>query len=207
MMSNVKFWKASWLVGLSAVLALSGTTAAQADPVEETGAFCWHEQVTEVEACASSAQALADTVLLEYGIQILAPVSDPEAAAEYVPSDAAIAEAASNNAQARGGVSPLATYVIGAFYAETNLGGESLVVTTGKTSNPCSTPGSYTYGYGNFAARWNDRVSSFEGFGHCGFRLFADANYGGSVYGPYFSKYTLGAFNNLASSYEAQKVR
>jgi len=192
------------LVGTSAVLALGGTAAAQAsetDPSSEpsSGTFCWHEQITEREACADSSQELADTVLLEYGLRILGPVSEPDAAEAYEPSSAALSLAAR-------AASPAATYVIGAFYTEPGLTGSSKVVTTGVTSNPCAQAGSYTYGYGNFVALWNDATSSFEGYGHCGFRLYWDADYTGSVYGPYFSRHSLGVFDNQASSFEAQKT-
>lgn len=206
MRSKINVWKAGGLLGASALLALAGTTAAQADPLEETNAFCWHEQVTELEACADSAQELADAVLLKHGILILGPESEPEAAAAYAPSVTATAEFAATVEQARGGVSPAATYLIGALYVNTNRTGTSEVVTTNVTSNPCSSPGSYVYGYRSLGGSWNDVISSFEGFGHCGFRLFADANFGGSIYGPYFLKNTLGPFDNLASSYEAQKI-
>jgi len=198
------------VAGLSlALLAAGGLPANAATPAPEPApapqAFCWHEQVTEREACADTAQQLADTVLLTYGVRILGPATEPKAGASFVPSASAIA--ASGQAAGKAGKAPAgvaASYLIGALYTDAGYGGSLKVLATGQTSNPCSSPGSYTYGYGNLTLGWNDAVSSFEGYGHCGFRLFYDANYGGSVYGPYFAKSTLGPFNNQASSYEAQ---
>ena len=48
---------------------------------------------------------------------------------------------------------------------------------------------------------WNDRISSFQGFGNCETKLYQNGDFTGSTYGPVFATDYVGAtMNDEASS-------
>jgi hypothetical protein len=55
--------------------------------------------------------------------------------------------------------------------------------------------GSYT-----LPSSWNDRISSFQGFGNCETRLYQNGDYTGSTYGPIFATDDVGATMNDETS-------
>lgn len=98
---------------------------------------------------------------------------------------------------ARGGVTPLATYVLATFYADANKTGSSVNITT-TISTMCTT---HSYTGNSMPSGWNDRVSSFQSFGTCKTRLSENINQGGASFGPVVSANSLGVMNDAASSY------
>ncbi|MDO9396354.1 MAG: hypothetical protein Q7T71_07410 [Herbiconiux sp.] len=59
---------------------------------------------------------------------------------------------------------------------------------------------------GVFGATWNDRVSSFDGYGMCGCEMWSDGGFAGSKFGPSGGAGVLVAFNDQASSLKVRKV-
>ena len=55
--------------------------------------------------------------------------------------------------------------------------------------------GSYT-----LPSSWNDRISSFQGFGNCETRLYQNGDFTGSTYGPAFATDNVGATMNDQTS-------
>jgi hypothetical protein len=171
--------------------------AAVVDPNQN----CWLNVVTEEEACAESQEALATLLLEEYNLTI---------EGEDVPAELQ----ASTSDLARGAITPQATYILGIIYDNANYStaaGSYTLTTT--VSNPCNQAGNYTYGnvpslgaLGGIGSNWNDRISSLQGYGHCGFKLYADNNYAGSTYAARAAAPTMGAFQNQASSLDTRKV-
>lgn len=156
---------------------------------------CWLEVDTGHEACAANPRALAELIASRYSSRIEGPASEPEAGAPFaLPS-------------APSGSAPLtSTYILGAHYFDADFSGTSRTITESVEPNPCDQPGSYVFGFEGNLGGWDNQISSFEGFGHCGFRFFADSNFAGSAFGPAGATARLGAFNDQASSFDTHKV-
>jgi hypothetical protein len=107
---------------------------------------------------------------------------------------------------------PLASYLLGKWFSEPNYTGASWAHTTTATSSPCAIPQDYLYGQVDnlglisLIDHWDNRLSSFRGYNHCGFQLFSGNNLTGSSYGPPLNAPDLGAFDNLANSLRMRYV-
>ncbi|MGC4174004.1 peptidase inhibitor family I36 protein [Demequina sp.] len=95
-------------------------------------------------------------------------------------------------------IEPYASYYIATFYEDASYGGASVNVTS---SNSTLCVGYHYYG-SSMPSGWNDRVSSFKGYGTCKVKLYKDAAYGGATYGPFASSSSIGSMNDEASSYQ-----
>ncbi len=128
--------------------------------------------------------------------------ADTDAFAHFDTYDkfvAASGVAPSQGVGARSEVEPYAAYVFATFYEDASYGGASVNVTTSKSAM-CA--GYIIYGTA-MPSGWNDRVSSFKGYGTCKIKLFSNPGYGGSTFGPYASASSIGSMNDEASSYQA----
>ena len=191
--------------GLAVCPAVSaGATSLSAVEGEGVGGgeACWFEAEGR-SACASTQEELAQLVHDEFGVMFVAPASGralPESL--QLPSLAADAQLLD------------ATYVMGILHADGGMSGDSFTHTTSLKSEPCDSYGDYVYGGvenlnvidGYFGTSWNDRISSFEGYGMCGYEMWSDGGWAGSSFGPSGSAGVLGAFNDQASSLKVRKV-
>lgn len=180
----------------SALVCCGAAALPEASPVPHAGQqACWLEVDTGREACAPDAHALARLLASEFDTAIAGPEAEPDAAAPFAlttPPPTSV---------------PLtATYILGIHYFDAEFSGTSRTITESVDANPCNQPGSYVFGFEGTLGSWDDQVSSFEGYGHCGFRFFADANFAGSTFGPSGSTTRMGAFNDQASSFDTHKV-
>lgn len=116
----------------------------------------------------------------------------------YEEFAAASGIATAARATADGVTEPYATYILAVFYENASYGGASYNITT-SNSSLCS--GFHYYG-SSMPSGWNDRVSSFDAYGTCRVKFWADAGYGGSTYGPSTGSSSMGAMNDEASSYQ-----
>lgn len=169
-----------------AVLGTIGFAApASAQPTAEpTTETCWLDADTGSFECFADREAWLAALAERGYVLIIRDVADDETA----PLD-------EENA-ARGGFGTLAVYLLATLYQDINHGGAGLNITTG-SAFLCSG----TDYNGNMPPGWNDAVSSFESYGGCRTRLASNINQGGSFYGPFTSALSLGAFNDIASSY------
>ncbi|MGC4174482.1 hypothetical protein [Demequina sp.] len=115
-------------------------------------------------------------------------------------ADFAEASGVAPTGAARGSASiePYATYILAVFYEDAAYGGASYNITT-SNSSLCS--GFHYYG-SSMPSGWNDRVSSFDAYGTCRVKIWADAGYSGSTYGPSTGASSMGSMNDQASSYQ-----
>lgn len=100
--------------------------------------------------------------------------------------------------RARVSIEPYATYILAVFYEHASYGGASYNITTSNSSR-CS--GFHYYG-SSMPSGWNDRISSFDAYGTCRVKLWANTGYGGATYGPSAGASSLGSMNDEASSYQ-----
>lgn len=162
----------------TAVLGMSIATAAPAYASEETDTeTCWFDSDTEVTQCFEDDEAFVAAVEEQTGGVLV--LAGEEASA------------------ARGGITPLATYVLATFYADANKTGATVNITT-SISTMCTT---HSFTGNSMPSGWNDRVSSFQPYGTCKTRLSENINQGGSSFGPQVSANSLGVMNDAASSY------
>jgi hypothetical protein len=163
------------LVLVTAVLALGGAAApASADDGSTKTAACWVDADRGVTQCFSSPAAMQDAVRAQTG-------------GTFVRQTSALARPA--------GV--LAVYVIADLYTNASYGGTVTSITS-SSSTICTTG---TGKLGNLSGVSNNSTSSFRSYLGCVTRLYDGAGQGGSSYGPAVSAASLGAFNDLASSY------
>lgn len=162
---------------LGLTLLAAGPAHAEPADVEPSGT-CWFNTDDEQTQCFANDVAFEAAVEDQTGGVLLL-------AGEQAP-------------QARGGVQPLATYIIATLYVDSNYGGSSLVVTTGY-STLCT---AHSY-YGNsMPTGWANVVSSFHSYGTCKTRLSANNSQFGAQYGPYAnSSYVGDVMNDNAQSY------
>ncbi|TFC29173.1 hypothetical protein E3O55_09875 [Cryobacterium sp. MDB1-18-2] len=191
------------LIGGVSTSASASTLIPSATKAPATQA-CWDDAATGQSACADSQPALALKLLNDYNV-----VLEGE-----VPS-ALKAPAAALSARAAARTTALTSnYLMATWYDGDAYTGDSWAHTTSATSNPCPSPGSYTYGdipnlvtFIPLSGGWSDRISSYQGYNHCSLRLWLDVNFSGSSYGPVKYAPNLGAFNNQASSLDVQYVK
>jgi hypothetical protein len=168
-----------------ATLGIVGfASPANAQPTgDDTAGVCWLDTDTEAYECFESQQAWEEA-LAERGYVLVY--------LEEAPSAQEVEELGA----ARGGAGLLTIYVLSIMYEDASYGGDSIGVTT---TNPAYCSGtSYS---GNMPAGFNDAVSSFQSYLGCRTRLAQNTGQGGSLYGPFTSASSLGAFNDTASSY------
>lgn len=222
MRAKGKFGRAAFGAAVVVAFLFAQPVAANAAPTPEPVAeaefevetHCFSDVVTGVSECAPTQRELADELLIEHGVEI----AGTDVPARLKPSKAAKAEVERrHNDASRVDGAPLtdvtiqATYILGTIYSDPSYTGSSHTHSANLTSAPCAQAGSYSYGaFSNMSfawpTLWNDKVSSYQGYGNCGFRLFADAGFQGSIYGPKKLAPTLGPMNNQTSSMDTQKV-
>ncbi|MCM3658888.1 hypothetical protein M3147_16650 [Agromyces mediolanus] len=155
--------------------------------------------------CADTAQELADELLLEHGIEIVALPEDPETDDALQPSPDTRQAFELGEARSVGTHAAKQTFLMGAYWAGKNYAGKKWNLTTQQSPGfvPCAFYGNFTYGrFGDLTGYGNDDVESVQSYGQCAIKLFVDTKYRGSMYGPTTAATTLGAFNNMASSIE-----
>lgn len=163
----------------AAVLGMSIVGAAPAYAAEEESTeTCWLNLDNDVLQCFENEATFEAAVEEQTGGPVMT-------------GDEAEAAAA-----ARGGVTPMATYVGAIFYENINYGGASLNITT-------TNPGICTavFWSNNFPAGWDNRVSSFRSFATCKTRISENLNQGGASLGPIVNASSVGVLNDQASSY------
>lgn len=187
------------------LLLLTGAASASADEsvnaTDESTQVCWGDVATGNTACAATDEELAVKIYEEFNTVI---VGDAPASLKLPDSQRTAADEAT--------AAPLASYLLGKWYADANYSGAAWVHTTTATSTPCAIPQDYLYGQVDNLALislidpWNNRISSFQGYNHCGFQLWSGNNITGSSYGPVLNAPNLGAFDNQANSLRMRYV-
>ena len=94
------------------------------------------------------------------------------------------------------GVSLAASSHLVDLYDAANRTGSSYALYGSACDTNADADGSYA-----LPSAWNDRISSFQGFGNCETKLFENGDYTGNTYGPIFATDYVGAtLNDEASS-------
>ena len=92
-------------------------------------------------------------------------------------------------------ISPTATsHLVDLYDAANRTGAYYALYGPACDTNP-DVDGSYT-----LASSWNDRISSFQGFGNCETRLYQNGDFTGNTYGPVFATDYVGATMNDEAS-------
>lgn len=180
-----------------------GPANASASSAEALVDHCWFDLVTDQSACASTKEELAQKVFDEFGLFF------EVVGGEDLPAELEVAGAdAQENSLSRGGFVVQATYILGTYYTDPNYTGSSRTVTANLSTTPCRAPGSYTYGSLSQLPyfSWNDNIESYQGYGNCSFRFYADGGFMGSTYGPVKYAPSMGSFANQASSFDTRYV-
>lgn len=194
---------ASVAIALS-LFAPSAAQAATSAPTPSPATACWGDVVSGETECASTQQELAEKIYVEHGVVF----------SGEVPSELKL-PAARQEQIARTAMAPASTqasYIMGVWYDGKNRTGSSWTHST-DVANPCSRPGSYTYGQlGSLRLalfginNWDNRIRSFVGQNHCGFKLWSESSFQGSTYGPKHLANDLGAMDKQASSLSVEYV-
>lgn len=163
-------------VAVAAALALVAVAAPAAADDEEQDCVLWVDE--EVVVCVPHGEDLAAAFTEQTGLV-------------RVPSGTEVEE---------DGFGPSAVYDLVTYYANASYGGASFTLTR---NTPCN--GVTLSSVSNLGTVGLDNaVSSFQGWGTCTARLYADTSYGGSTYGYAASASSLGAFDDVASSTRAR---
>jgi hypothetical protein len=163
------------LILVTAVLALGGAAApASADDGGAKTAACWVDADRGVTQCFTSVGAMQDAVRTQTGGTLVRQTS-------------ALARPA--------GV--LAVYVIADLYTNASYGG-TITSITSSSSTICTTG---TGKLGNLSGMSNNSTSSVKSYLGCVTTLYDGTGQTGTSYGPVVNAAGVGAFNDLASSY------
>lgn len=177
--------------GLSILLvaALVGVASpATADTTPEPVGACYVDVVTGASGCYESQSELA-AALSRQGTQLV--VGQPTS------SDAVSKKGLPVAPQWDSAIAPRASYLLANVYENTTSGGASLAFTS-PYSSLCA---SYSYTTNVMPAGWDNRVSSFQGYGGCKVKIYEAPNLGvGATYGPIPYAATVGAMNDQTSS-------
>lgn len=146
---------------------------AQAAPHGKPGEACWLDSGTGITRCFADEAALEDAVAASGRV--------------LVEEDSSFA--------ARQPAGVLASFVIARFYDGSSYTSSTFVIT-----NPSSTVCASSSVLGNLPA-FNDRVSSFHSYFGCTTRIYENNGQGGAGFGWFADAATVGALDNLASSY------
>jgi hypothetical protein len=93
-------------------------------------------------------------------------------------------------------LTPQTTFVLGTIYSYPSYGGRSLDLVG--VGGPCP---ANIYSFASLASLgWDNDIDSFRSYSSCRTTLYENANYGGSHYGPYVNKTSIGIMANNASS-------
>lgn len=166
------------MVVLVAAIIGTGTIGASplqgsADDSEDT---CWYNADTDVTQCFQDRDAFEAAVEAQTG-GVLLHAGDPPPAA-------------------RGGATTQATYVLAKLYANSDMLGASISITT-SISTMCTT---HHFTWNAMPTGWNDRVSAFYGYGTCKVQVYEHTYRQGATYGPRAVSVTLGVMNDATSS-------
>jgi hypothetical protein len=160
---------------LTAGILMFGATPATAAPsdAKPSNNACWLNLDNGVTQCFANHDALEDAVLEQTGLPLLT-------ADEVV---------------AGRGVTPLATFVLATFFADASYGGGSTNATS--SSSTTCTAGST----GANLTAFNNVTSSFKSFFGCSTKIWDNFGQAGSSFGFAVNAPTVGAMNDLASSF------
>jgi hypothetical protein len=100
---------------------------------------------------------------------------------------------------------PVNAAEIGRLYEHAERAGASTVVTAGSSTFECDHDlNGRDTGIANVGAAWNDRISSFDSWLNCRFKLYADANYRGTSTAYLRGSQNVGRdLNDRTTSFEA----
>jgi hypothetical protein len=146
---------------------------AQAEPRDNPGQSCWLDTSTSITRCFADEAALQDAVADSGGIL----VEEGEDLAARRPAGL------------------LTNFVIARLYDGGGYTSSTFVITN-LSSTICSTSSVS----GNLPA-FNDVTSSFHSYFGCSTRIYENNGSGGAGYGWFVDAASVGALNNLASSY------
>jgi hypothetical protein len=162
------------LVLVTAVLALGGAAAPASADDGSTKTACWVDADRGVTQCFSSPAAMQDAVRAQTGGTLVRQTS-------------ALARPAG----------ALAVYVIADLYTNASYGGTVTSITS-SSSTICTTG---TGKLGNLSGVSNNSTSSVKSYLGCVTTLYDGTGQTGTSYGPVVNAAGVGAFNDLASSY------
>lgn len=166
------------LVVLIAAIIGTGTIGAapQQGSADDSDETCWYNADTELMQCFEDEDAFESAVEDQTG-GVLLYAGDPPPAA-------------------RGDVTIQATYVLATLYANSDMLGANINVTT-SISTMCST---HHFTWNVMPSTWNDRVSAFYSYGTCKVQVYEHTYRTGATYGPRAVSTTLGVMNDATSS-------
>ena len=162
------------LLATAALTLVASPATADEAPASD---YCWQNADT------GSTQCFADEAALDSAIE--------------TQTHSVLAEPGTS---ARSMAQLLTTYTLATWYEDSSYGG-AFTKTTSSNSAACSGAGQINL---NFAAAWVDRVSSFKTWHGCSGTLFANTGQGGASYGSFTAAPSVGALNDIASSYRLQ---
>ena len=145
---------------------------AQAETKDAPGQSCWLDTGTGITRCFATEEALEGAVAASGRVLV-----EEEDVAARRPAGL------------------LASFVIARFYDGAGYTSSTFVIT-----NPSSTVCAGAGMAGDLPA-FNDRVSSYHSYFGCSTRIFANTGGGGASFGYFVDAASVGALDNLASSY------
>lgn len=161
------------------------STSSSAEKLRASSSDCWLNADTGETACFESQAAMEKAIESATGTELV------------YPTETEIAR--NSQIEARGSVTPAATYVAAVFYKDASFGGNSFTTTT-SVSTLCE---SHVYSYSNLGSwlgGWEDKISSYRAYGNCEATVYSERNYVGATYGPSSYAPNLYAMNESTSS-------
>lgn len=219
MRASLKFFGAITLSGaiLSGVLIAGPAQATGASNIPSTsetptGKHCWFEVDTERALCAETPDALALRMYNEYGVtldqrpgeNLPEEVIKPSAKVKQLVRAGQAARAASPDATQRAASS---SYLLVKAFEDEGYKGYSRTWSVSLQSAPCQVQGNYAYGQYAYMYNYsfNDRMASYQLAPGCRLKVYQDANFRGTMRGPYGNSRSLGILYREVSSMSVVK--
>lgn len=202
------FWTKTRVAAVTgAAVALMATTLAggPAQAAEQEGKHCWSEEDTGRSLCASTESRLAIDMYEQYGVTLQARAGEVLPTSVTAPSAHAkrVVDSARRAAlDATAGPTPRASYLLVKAFEDEGYKGYSRIWSVSLQDAPCRLQQNYAYGQYAYMYNYsfNDRMASYQLAPGCRLKVYADANFRGTMRGPNGNSSSLGILYRQVSS-------